>query len=123
MPRRGGRHFVVVPGAEQAMTQFKYEVAKQLGLSDKIDQVGWEGMATQEVGRIGGAEVKAIMIAGEMSIAERFQTTGRAWIPEMDNIMQIILKTESNTQLPRKSFPDLAPQGYDDQRRSENPSH
>jgi hypothetical protein len=127
MPRRGGRHFVAVPGAEQAMQAFKYEVARHLidphsgiTLADKVDQVGWEGMATQEVGRIGGAEVKAIMIAGELSIAQRYQQEGRAWIPEMDQIMKTITENESNSQLPRKDFPQVAQQQAPEQRRQED---
>jgi hypothetical protein len=40
MPRRGGRHYVLVKGAEEAMEAFKYEIAQDLGLDDKIDADG-----------------------------------------------------------------------------------
>jgi hypothetical protein len=32
----------------------KYEVARELGLSEKIKQQGWGGLSNAECGRIGG---------------------------------------------------------------------
>lgn len=32
----------------------KYEIAKELGLSDKIDKDGWKSLTSRESGRIGG---------------------------------------------------------------------
>jgi small acid-soluble spore protein F (minor alpha/beta-type SASP) len=32
----------------------KYEIANELGLMDKINQVGWGGLTAKESGRIGG---------------------------------------------------------------------
>ncbi len=32
----------------------KYEVARELGLLPKLQQVGWAGLSTAESGRIGG---------------------------------------------------------------------
>ena len=32
----------------------KYEIAKELGLSDKIDSLGWKSLTSKESGRIGG---------------------------------------------------------------------
>lgn len=32
----------------------KYEVARELGLLEKLSQVGWAGLSTAESGRIGG---------------------------------------------------------------------
>lgn len=34
--------------------KLKYEIAGELGLLDKIDQVGWGGLTAKESGRIGG---------------------------------------------------------------------
>lgn len=34
--------------------KLKYEIAEELGLMDKIDQVGWGGLTAKESGRIGG---------------------------------------------------------------------
>ncbi|MBR1584564.1 MAG: small, acid-soluble spore protein, alpha/beta type [Clostridia bacterium] len=32
----------------------KYEVARELGLLPKLEQVGWAGLSTAESGRVGG---------------------------------------------------------------------
>jgi hypothetical protein len=32
----------------------KYEIAQELGLTEKINQVGWGGLSAKETGRIGG---------------------------------------------------------------------
>lgn len=32
----------------------KYEIAEELGLLDKIEEVGWAGLTAKESGRIGG---------------------------------------------------------------------
>jgi len=34
--------------------KLKYEIAGELGLLDKIDEVGWAGLTAKESGRIGG---------------------------------------------------------------------
>ena len=34
--------------------RYKYEVAQELGLLPKLQQVGWAGLSTAESGRIGG---------------------------------------------------------------------
>lgn len=39
---------------ESALDEKKWEVAKDLGLKEKIDDVGWGNMTTKEVGKIGG---------------------------------------------------------------------
>ncbi|HIU20034.1 MAG TPA: small, acid-soluble spore protein, alpha/beta type [Candidatus Limiplasma stercoravium] len=32
----------------------KYEIARELGLMDRVRQVGWAGLTAKETGRIGG---------------------------------------------------------------------
>ena len=39
---------------ESLLDQKKVEVAEELGLKEKIENVGWENMTTKEVGKIGG---------------------------------------------------------------------
>lgn len=34
--------------------RMKYEIAQELGLLDKVRQVGWAGLSAKETGRIGG---------------------------------------------------------------------
>lgn len=35
-------------------TSLKFEIANELGLTDKIKEVGWAGLTAKESGRIGG---------------------------------------------------------------------
>ncbi len=41
------------PGAEEAL-RLSQEAAGELGLLEKLQQVGWAGLSTAESGRIGG---------------------------------------------------------------------
>ncbi len=34
--------------------KMKYEIARELGLMDKIEQFGWKGLTSRESGKIGG---------------------------------------------------------------------
>lgn len=36
----------------------KYEIASELGLLDKVNQLGWKGLSPKETGRIGGLMTK-----------------------------------------------------------------
>lgn len=38
--------------------RIKYEIADELGLSDKVDKYGWGGLTAEETGRIGGIMTK-----------------------------------------------------------------
>lgn len=64
-PRRK-RH--VLPGAEDALDSFKYEVARDLGLRDDIERRGWENMTTREVGKIGGNMVRRMIERAEREL-------------------------------------------------------
>ena len=44
-----------IPTAEDIM---KYEIAGELGLTDKIKQFGWKSLTAKESGRIGGVMAK-----------------------------------------------------------------
>ena len=44
----------VVPGAKQAIDKMKYEIAQELGLFEKVQDVGWKGLSSRETGKIGG---------------------------------------------------------------------
>lgn len=45
------RHALTALSRQQRM---KYEIARELGLLDRVRQVGWAGLTAQETGRIGG---------------------------------------------------------------------
>lgn len=38
--------------------KIKYEIAEELGLSSKVDELGWGGLSAEETGRIGGMMTK-----------------------------------------------------------------
>ncbi|MFV0315244.1 MAG: small, acid-soluble spore protein, alpha/beta type [Anaerotignum sp.] len=40
--------------AQKRDMAMKYEIAGELGLLDKVEQVGWKGLTAKESGRIGG---------------------------------------------------------------------
>ena len=50
--------------AEKRDMAMKYEIAEELGLLDKVEQLGWKGLTSRESGRIGG-------IMGKRKRAER----------------------------------------------------
>lgn len=39
---------------EKLLDKFKYEIAEELGLTEKINVQGWPNMTTRECGQIGG---------------------------------------------------------------------
>ncbi|MEF9952840.1 MAG: small, acid-soluble spore protein, alpha/beta type [Clostridium sp.] len=47
--------------------QIKYEIADELGLLDKVEKLGWDGLTSSETGRIGGI------------MTRRNKTAGRKW--------------------------------------------
>ena len=44
----------MVPEARGALDNMKYEIARELGLLERIREVGWAGLTAKETGRIGG---------------------------------------------------------------------
>ena len=43
---------------EKVRENLKYEIASELGLSEKVDKLGWGGLTAEETGRIGGILTK-----------------------------------------------------------------
>lgn len=76
----------VVPGAQDALDRFKWEVAEELGLAAKIRQVGWENMTTREVGKVGGQMVKRMIAAAEQSLMQH--QAGGSERPDPDQSLQ-----------------------------------
>lgn len=42
------------------LEELKLEIAAELGLLDKVKEVGWAGLSAKETGRIGGLMTKRI---------------------------------------------------------------
>lgn len=54
---KGLLHGVARRNAFAALTReerMKYEIARELGLLDRVREVGWAGLTAKETGRIGG---------------------------------------------------------------------
>jgi hypothetical protein len=83
MPRRGGRHQVLVHGAEPAMEAFKMEIASDLGLDHLIHKDGnFKNLTTLQVGQIGGEMVRRITAAGQYQIMQRHKAGEERLMPE-----------------------------------------
>jgi hypothetical protein len=39
---------------EQKFEEYKYEVAQELGIAQRVEEVGWKNLSARECGRIGG---------------------------------------------------------------------
>jgi small acid-soluble spore protein F (minor alpha/beta-type SASP) len=44
--------------SEKMREKAKYEIAEELGLTDKVKREGWGGLSAEETGRIGGIMAK-----------------------------------------------------------------
>lgn len=61
---------LLVPEAETALDRLKMETAKELGLTDEIEEKGWGNMTTREVGKIGGNMVKKMIAIAEKEMGK-----------------------------------------------------
>ncbi|ANE45077.1 spore protein [Paenibacillus swuensis] len=62
---------LVVPQANQALEQLKYEIAQELGI--QIPQDGYYGnMATRDTGAIGGHITRRLVEIAEQQLAGRY---------------------------------------------------
>ncbi|MBU5485462.1 alpha/beta-type small acid-soluble spore protein [Clostridium sp. MSJ-11] len=43
---------------EKLREKIKYEIAEELGLREKVDELGWSSLTSEETGRIGGLMTK-----------------------------------------------------------------
>ena len=62
---------LVVPQARQAMEQFKYEMANQVGVTGQIQGGYWGHISSRDCGAVGGQMVKRMIEAYEQSLAGR----------------------------------------------------
>ncbi|MBP1991220.1 alpha/beta-type small acid-soluble spore protein [Paenibacillus eucommiae] len=67
MARRRSSNTLLIPQAQQALDQLKYEVAQELGI--QIPQDGYYGnMATRDAGAIGGHITRRLVQIAEQQI-------------------------------------------------------
>lgn len=82
MPRRGGRHQVLLKGASQAMQEFRMEIARDLGLEEKVDDDGsFKNFTTAEVGSIGGEMSRRMIAMAQYVIVQRFEAGEQRLLP------------------------------------------
>lgn len=71
MSNRRNRNQLVVPQANQALDQMKYEVAQSLGVT--LSQDGYYGnILTRDAGRIGGNITRQLVQIAEQQLAGQF---------------------------------------------------
>lgn len=75
--RRRARNVLAVRGAERAMEVFKFEVARELDLLDRIREVGFENMTTKECGSIGGLMTRRMVEYAQIKMMEELERTGK----------------------------------------------
>ncbi len=63
------RNKLVVPQAAQAMYQFKYELANEVGIANQIQGGYWGHISSRDCGAVGGNMVRRMIEAYEKSLA------------------------------------------------------
>lgn len=63
------RNGLVVPQAANAMYNFKYEIANQIGVANQVQGGYWGHIASRDCGAVGGNMVKKMIEAYEQSLA------------------------------------------------------
>lgn len=63
--------------AEKLREKMKYEIAEELGLRDKVEELGWSGLTAEETGRIGGIMTKRKKTLNIPSNKEILKTSGK----------------------------------------------
>lgn len=67
----GSNRQYAVPGVKKALENFKTEVASEIGLTSKIQSVGYENMTSRECGSIGGFMTKKMVQMAEQALANQ----------------------------------------------------
>jgi hypothetical protein len=51
----------VNPAAENALDRMKFEIASELGISERVRSQGWSTMTSADCGRVGGQMVRKMI--------------------------------------------------------------
>lgn len=61
----------LVPGSEQALDTFKYQVAREVGINQAAIQDGyWGELSSRACGKVGGTMVKRMIQLAEQALAQ-----------------------------------------------------
>ena len=69
------RNKLIVPEAQKAMYQFKYEMANEVGVTNQIQGGYWGHISSRDCGAVGGHMVRRMIQAYEQSLAGGAGTT------------------------------------------------
>ncbi len=69
------RNRLLVPEANQAMYQFKYEMAREVGIENQIQGGYWGYISSRDCGAVGGHMVRRMIQQYEQSLAGRTPQT------------------------------------------------
>ncbi len=75
----------VIPQAYQAMNQFKYEVATELGINPEYKSGYWGNISSRECGAVGGHMVRRMIAAAQQSLINQGQAGGFRFPQEPNN--------------------------------------
>lgn len=62
------RNRVLIPQAAQAMYDFKYEIAQELGVADQIQGGYWGNISSRDCGSVGGNMVRKMIAYAEQQL-------------------------------------------------------
>lgn len=62
---------LVVPQAANAMYNFKYEIANQIGVANQVQGGYWGHISSRDCGSVGGNMVKQMITAYEQNLANK----------------------------------------------------
>lgn len=69
--RRRSKNRILVPEAKQAMDQFKYEMASELGINPEYQSGYWGNISSRECGAVGGHMVRRMIAEAEQSLMKQ----------------------------------------------------
>ncbi len=65
------RNKLLVPEASKAMHQFKYELAREVGVENQIQNDYWGHVSSRDCGAVGGGMVRQMIHTIEQEIAQQ----------------------------------------------------
>jgi len=65
---------ILVQNARNALDQFKYEVAQEVGIANQIQGGYWGNLSSRDCGAVGGGMVRKMIQLAEQQLAGRTPT-------------------------------------------------
>ncbi len=77
------RNKLLVPEANQAMYQFKYDLAREIGIENQIQGGYWGHISSRDCGAVGGNMVRRMIQQYEQSLAGQTPQTPQTQTPQV----------------------------------------